>query len=161
MKKNQKGFTLVETLIVSSFVVGVLIYIFSQFVILRKGYNNTFTYNTVEGIYGAKNIDRYLANHENDKVRTLLNGKSYIEITNCTGFNNTDYCNTLFSKLNVKTVLVVTNMDTLRSDLKTNNPYSEGIYQFITTKKEKKDESGYRLIVEYKDDTFSSILLSI
>ena len=47
-KINNKGFVLAETLIVTSFVAGVLLYLFIQFSNLNKNYNNSFKYNTIE-----------------------------------------------------------------------------------------------------------------
>ena len=44
MKKNNRGFTLVETLVVSSFIVGILVFLFAQFSKLKKSYDASFEY---------------------------------------------------------------------------------------------------------------------
>ena len=46
MKKNNRGFTLVETLVVSAFIVGILIFLFSQFSRLKSSYEASFEYYT-------------------------------------------------------------------------------------------------------------------
>lgn len=165
MKKNNKGFSLIETLIVSSFVVGTLVFLFSQFVVLKNNYNRSFKYNTVQAIYKAKNIDRYLSGIE---YRNIINGvgnssRGYVDISNCTThITNNNYCKTLFSKLDVKTVVVSKeNLDNLKEDLNSNNPYTESFYQFIERQKEKITGSNYRIIVEFNDDTYATVVLSI
>ena len=53
MKKNEKGFVLLETLIVTTFVVSTLIFLYTQFSNIKTSYDASFRYNTVEGLYDA------------------------------------------------------------------------------------------------------------
>ena len=60
MKKNSnKGFVLAETLIVTTFVAGILFFMFVQFTSLSKNYNDSYKYNTVEDLYALRNIRDY------------------------------------------------------------------------------------------------------
>ena len=60
MKKNRnKGFMLIETLLVSTFVLGAMTYIIMQFSALKRSYDNSFKYNTVVGLYGIQSLDEY------------------------------------------------------------------------------------------------------
>ena len=67
MKKSYRGFTLVETLIVSAFIIGILIFLFSQFTKLKKSYDTSFENNTIPALYKARNINRYLYSVEGEE----------------------------------------------------------------------------------------------
>ena len=60
MKKNTKGFMLVEFLVVSIFVLGTLIFLTVQFNNINKSYNRSFKYDTVSNLYSAKNIRKMI-----------------------------------------------------------------------------------------------------
>ena len=59
-KDNQKGFVLAETFIVSTFVLGVLVVLFLQIKTVINGYDRSFTYNTITGIYNTSEIKKYV-----------------------------------------------------------------------------------------------------
>ena len=50
-KKNNKAFLLAESLIVTTFVLTVLIYLYAQFKNLMTEYKNSYRYNNVQDIY--------------------------------------------------------------------------------------------------------------
>ena len=59
MKKlNNKGFMLVEILVVSVFISTVLVVLFVQFKKINKSYEVSFNYNTVDGLYLLDNVKR-------------------------------------------------------------------------------------------------------
>ena len=61
MKKlNSSGFMLAETLIVTTFVAGILIFLFIQFTNLGKAYDDSYIYNTTEGLYALEDIKKYI-----------------------------------------------------------------------------------------------------
>ena len=65
------------------------------------------------------------------------------------------------SSLDVKIAIVTKgDLEGLKAALKNNNPYSEGLYQFVK-RDNRVSEDGYKLIVEYNDNTFASVNLSI
>ena len=65
MKKlNSKGFLLVETLVVATFSLTVLVILYTQFKNLIVNYNNSYNYNTVEGIYNLNSVKKYVSQNE-------------------------------------------------------------------------------------------------
>ena len=166
---KNKGFLLLETLVVSSFVIGTLIFLFVQFSNLKSNYEDSFKYNTVPGLYGVKNINKFISNHKKvnpityeTEMKSILIEELYImlydgNICNSTYVSNIDYCNQLMSDLNVKTVLVTNEDITEFEDLLENENFlSEGIYQFIK-KITIKYNDEYRIIVEFDDNTYSTM----
>ena len=59
MKKNNKGFTLIETLIVSTFVAATLTYLFIQINNTLTNYDITYRYDSINAIYNANTIRSY------------------------------------------------------------------------------------------------------
>lgn len=71
-KMNNKGFLLAESLIVSTFVLTVLMFLFVQFRNLMSNYKTTYIYNSVEDIYSLGSLADYLKTYE-DTNNTLNN----------------------------------------------------------------------------------------
>lgn len=164
--KNKKGFTLVEVLVVAIFIITTLVFLFTQFLKLKKSYDYTLNYNTVEGLYGAKNINNYLNNSSimmNDIINSV-NLDKYIDISDCSKspLIYEDLCTDLYTSLNVKTVIVThEDLSDFKTVLKNNTKYSEDLNQYISKQTVKGFENSLRLIVEYKDDTISSIIMEV
>ena len=157
MKKRNKGFILLETLVVSTFIITVLIYLYIQFTNLKKSYDISFRYDTISGLYGAKEIDDYLEEIESDE-------NEYIEVINKNKCDylyfsgNINYCEKLISNLNVKTVLLAsTDLTNLKEKLKTSNPYSNDLYLYVKNINPKQKGGSYIMIVEYNDKTFANV----
>jgi len=169
MKKiNNKGFLLLETLVVTTFVVAVLTYLYIQYVNLKKNYNKSYSYNAVPGLLHAKEIDKYF----NDKlfymtiVEDFNSSTNYIELVssnqcNISYFSNDlSYCNKLINFSNVKTLLIMkTNLNSTISSLNANNPYSNELLNYIKSIKIKNNNTKYLLVFEYNDKTFANILI--
>ena len=159
MKKvDNKGFMLVETLIVATLIISVLIYLFIQFQTIAKSYNTSFNYNTVDAAYGVSNIRNYILSDGYEELLNYQNtaNNGYVDITNCNSeyFEETEYCLSLFDQLNVKTVLFTKNN---LSNLKSKNfTFNEKLKSFINYIKYD-NEKVYRIIVEYKNGTFGSL----
>ena len=166
MKKNKQGFILLETLVVSCFVIGTLIYMFVQFSTLKKSYNNSYKYNTVYDLYGASNVNKFIKNTSSNALINAVNSSTdeYVEIYSegiCNpsylNTNNITYCNQLMTDLNIKLILVSKeNLVKLKTKLTTNNPYNEELYQYIK-KISIKNNNNYRIIIEYNDNTFANL----
>lgn len=167
MKKRNKGFMLIETLVVSTFVITVLIYLYIQFVNLKKSYDISFRYDTIPGLYNTKEMDKFINNaygYADFLEEVDSNDNKYIELVDkgkCDYLyfsNNVNYCENLVEKLNIKTLLFTsTNIDKLKEKLKTNNPYSNDLYIYIKNLNLKNIENSYILISEFNDNTFSYI----
>lgn len=162
MKKiNNKGFMLVETLVVATLIISILVYLFIQFQTINKSYNASFTYNTVDAIYGVSNIRNYILNDGYEKLKTYLNSPNnnnkYIDITGCSSnyFDESEYCSILLNQLNVKTVLFT---DTDLSNLKNSNlNFNDKFKKYVNYIKFIPGEDMYRIIVEYENGTFGSL----
>ena len=106
MIKDNKGFVITEVLILSTVIIGVLIFMYSQFKNVNRSYQYSFKYDTVEGMYLANNIVNYINDGNFDKLVELLNNdsKGYIDITECNIENSNliSYCSSLFQKTGVE-----------------------------------------------------------
>ncbi len=159
MKKNvNKGFLLVETLVVATFCITVLVMLFLQFRTLMINYNNSFKYNTVEGIYKLDSIKKCIyQNEKNSPVIKQLGNKNYIfiaqgnEYKNNIGENN--LCSNLVKAGEFKTI-IYTN-DTKLSGVKEDNGLDRNLSKFI--KQLKNQGKPNRLIAEFQNGTFASI----
>lgn len=161
MKKNNKGFTLLETLIVSTFVVGTLTYLFIQINNAKTNYDITFRYDSINAIYNAKNITYFLRENGYSNLISLLSSSrlGYVDISTSTNVNgNSSYYTLLLDSVNAKTVLFTTeNMTTLKSTIN-DSAYSEELKRYVSRLDFDSDlQNMYRVIIEYEDNTFSSV----
>lgn len=155
MKKiNSNGFMLAETLIVTSFVAGVLVFIFIQFTTLSKKYDDSYKYNTVEGLYALEDIVNYIKSDDaalNYINNNLINFK-YIDLTDCNIFSNKDYCLKLFQIENIKDIVVSTNLVDY-------NYFSGYDYDFIEFVKKinKEGNEKYRILASFENSTYATL----
>jgi len=161
MKKfNNKGFVMAETIVVSTVVIAALILIYTQFVSINNGYYRSFKYNTVNNLYATNNIKKYISSYFED-ITDSLGDDNYINITTCPAeiFSDYNYCSTLFDAVNVETVLVAKyNLDSLKQEINNNNSFSEKMNSFIKNINYN-GNYNYRLIVEFKDETFATLIM--
>lgn len=164
MKKTNRGFTLLETLIVSTFIASTLIYLFIQISNVKTSYDITFRYDTVPGLYGVQDITTYLTDVTYDDLKAALDASSlgYIDITNGTAITNAnqDYYNDIVSKINAKMIIFIKeNTTDIVSKLDTNTTFSEEMKKFIRRIDTGKIDSLYRVVIEYNDNTFATLKL--
>lgn len=161
MKKTH-GFTLVETLLVSTFVIGTLVYLFVQFSNIKKTYDNSFTKDTIPSLYYVQNIASYLEKIDISDITTNLKNHEYIEIESCIfTISSSKYCKALMQAANVKKAIVVKDdLTELKNQLQatSTNPFSETMYQYILSLSTSKIRKN-RLIVEFLDGTVASLQL--
>ncbi len=160
MKKSKQGFTLTETLVVSTFVIGTLVYLFVQFSNIKKNYDISFERDTIPELYYVQNINSYLSKIDITNITETLKTKEYIEIETCSfTMSSATYCKELMQMANVKKAIVV-NGDTtnLKKQLKesTINPFSEKMYQYILGLSNS-NPTGQKLIIEFLDGTVASL----
>jgi hypothetical protein len=167
MKKNSKGFLLLETMLVSTFVISTLVFLYIQFVNLKNSYDTSFTYNTIPGLYATKNIKDYIKDNNYSTIKKDVNKDTnnliYIyndNTCNTKYFNDTlDYCNELMKKLNVKKVIMTSkDLTNLKKGLKENDLDNE-LYNYIKKIKNSADYD-YRLVAIFKDNTFTNLELN-
>ena len=161
MKKNSRAFMLVETLIVSISISGILIFLYLQFTNVNNSYVKTFDYNNIEGLYKAADIKEYIVYNGKNKIYDDINTNKFVDLTNCssTYLNSTSYCNRLKEIANVKKIIITTgNLTNLKNALQSNtymNNYSETVRDFVNKIADESD--GYQIIVEYNDQTIAAV----
>ena len=162
-KLNCQGFSLLETLIVSIFIVGILLVLYTQYIYLQKSYDKTSHYNSVTTVYNTKQMANFLESKEASYVIQTIGGGNtgYADITDCQGVVNIEYCQALLSVLKVKTVLIMENNPSkLINEIKENKTYSETIYNFLRQIDINTDKN-YRLVIEYQNGELGSLNLEI
>lgn len=157
MKKlNNKGFMLAETLIVTTFVAGILIFLFIQFTNLGKAYDDSYIYNTPEGLYALEDVKEYI----NTDLDLLLNIEEnigtmkYIDLTDCNLFKNKDYCTNLFKLENIDRIFITTNTFDKNSITGYNEDFNTFINKIVGEGSEK-----YRLVASFKSGMFATLRL--
>lgn len=163
MKKlNKMGFMLTETLIVASFVIATLVFLYTQFRTVSRSYAAGFKYNNAEQLYALENMSDYLKTENLTAIGLAINETSeeYVDITSCpsNAFERSVYCNALVDSLRIKQ-LIVTN-ENLGNFVKATpniSQFSEEMKTFISSIKYKKSGTNYRLIAEFLDGTFATI----
>lgn len=160
MRKNNKGFMLIETLLVSVFVVSTLIFIYIQFEKVRNSYQTSFSYNTTNGVYGANAILKYLRENGIDNLdKKIDEGSAYIDLTNCPGgyLSNTSFCHRLLTDLKVQKIFYVssdvTNFKSKMDQAAISNKFKSFVRSIKPT-----DNAGYRLLIEYANEEYATIL---
>lgn len=155
MKKNlTQGFMLVETLIVTTFVSGVLIFLFIQLVTLSNNYDDSYRYNTVEDLYSLSNIRDYLYNDVGalNLIKNKVDDEGYIEITDCSMFTEINYCLKLFELENIKTIFIIQNY----LDENLFNNYNDALKRFIN-KISGEGTNKYRILAEFNNNKYATI----
>ena len=179
MRKNNKGFILVETLLVSVFVLTTLIFLFVQFRSIRQSYERSFKYDTVTGMYAASNFSTYIKENSYGTLVEALKSecdgqtgcikKYHLDLSTCPAqlLDEPTYCSRLKEVLNIEHVYFTDEdlsflLSYLDSDAYLNASREEvdinrETRNYIKTIKYDKDVNRYRLIMEFKDGTYSSI----
>ena len=122
-RKNNKGFVLVESIVVAIFVLAFLTFLIVNLLPLIGSYESALNYDTVESRYNAHLIRKMILKDDFCKVRNLLNigSNSVYSYFNgeemCEYLEKQNYCHKLFSKefLDVREVLIT---DTQATDLR-------------------------------------------
>ncbi len=157
MKKNCGGFMLAETLIVTTFVAGVLIFLFVQFSTLNNSYDESYVYNTVEGLYATDDIIDYIKTDSKvlEYIKTNVDSNTYVDITDCSLFTNMEYCKELFSLENIDKVFISTNE--ISYDI---NAYDDKFKKFIS-KINKEGNESYRVVAAFKNSTYATVRFGV
>lgn len=142
MKKNNKGFMLAEVFIVSSFVLGVLVYMFIQTNSIMRNFNRSFSYNTVSGLYITNEVAKYIKKNDTNNY--------------CTSVNIIDYSDDTWKKLkkssNINTV-IIGNLNDIKANVTSNTGISPKAQDFIKFLEEK---DKCVIIIEFDDKTGST-----
>ena len=163
---NKKGFMLLETLVVPTFILGILIFLFIQLSAIKRAYDTSFRYNTVTGLYHAKEFSKFLLENGYDQVdNKLANTTSgYVDITSCPNLGL--LCGKIKKEINAKRILYVSeNISSLQNNLSTSqfdtNLFNSELKKFILQMNSVEPTGKNRLIIEYNDNTYATITLSV
>ena len=163
---KNKGFVLLETLVASTFILGVMIFLFIQFSSIKRSYETSFHYNTVPGLYHAKEFANFLKWDGYLTIDDQLTNstKGYVDITNC--LYSGSLCKQLVVDMKAKKILYVgENISNLKNNLSTSNynkdVFSESLKRFILQMNSVEPNGRSRIIVEYKDNTYATVLIDL
>lgn len=171
---NNNGFMLLETLIVSTVILGTLVFLYVQFVNVKSSYEVSFTYNTVPGIFMSKEIADFISGLGINDYTSLQNRLSdsddgYVSIdpkgTDFTSVNDTNLYKAMVSSMNISYVLFVNDdLTNLKTYLSGNANDISDIFQpafkkYILSLNTDNTQKN-RLIVEFDDETFASVLIN-
>ena len=174
MKKNNSlGFMLIETLLVSTFVLGVLTYLYMQFSALKRSYSDNFKYDTIPALYGIKNLNQYILNNggynkivtESIKKSEPYKSSGYTEFS-CVNLDSATTCSSFIEALEIEKIYLVNDnifKDKINTELSIFNNDDE-LYHFarkINFDTDSEDNNNYHLIVKYSDNTFSTINVTL
>lgn len=170
MKKlDSKGFLLTELLVTATLVSTVLIFLYTQFYTIKRSYDTSFKYNTVNGLYALSNVRSFLEENDIYILTQVLNTTSYIDLKNDNlQTANTTYFNELMTGLNIKYLIFTNqNIDNLINQINNGTALNSDTNEYEDLKKfikridfDNKDTSNnYRIIAEFNDNTFASILV--
>ena len=153
-KKLDDGFMLIETLVVTSFVSGILLFLFIQFNILNKNYDDSYKYNNVDDLYAIRGVSDYLDTEllAINNVITAVNENGYSDITDCEVFAEKNYCLKLFELYNIKKIFITENF--VDEELFFN--YNDGLKNFIS-KISGEGKQRLRIIVEFNDSKYATL----
>lgn len=167
MKKNNKGFLLVESLVVSTFVLTVIMLLYIQFSNLTINYKNSYSYNNIESLYDLSSVIKYLNKNEYNLSPFLTKTTPYVilfENNNCNtnvGFTDS-FCKNLINKTGAKTIIYTdSNIDNIQKylsgneDKKINQKFREFILKVNTPIIQNKG----RLFAEFNNETYATIAM--
>ena len=159
MKKN-KGFTLVETLIVSAFVLGTLTYLFIQIDNSITNFDISFKYDSISDLNNTMVVYNFIKESGyTNLTKSIANG--YVDITNSSMvLGNSSYYNLIKDKINAKRIIIAEeNMVELKKNLSSLD-FSEELKRYI--KRYDNDQAiigEYIIIVEFNNDHIASVRL--
>lgn len=131
---NKKGFALVETLIVTAFVMTIFIFTYQNLVPLIGEYEKMDSYDDIDSVYAANLYKQVILNYTNlNYIDSYLQNHTYLDITDCSNTNiytNNNYCSKMKQVLNIAKddYIFITRYDisNFREELKENEFFDSG-----------------------------------
>ncbi len=150
--KNSKAFALVETLIVSTIIATILMYVFIQFNKVESKYDESFAYNDVDDLYKLDSIKEYVNSLDSESIINIaskINDDGIIIMDkNDDTYTNIEYFDNqvdLLSNLGIKT-LVLTKADINNVDTSSLSKTLKNMIKKIDNKSD-----NYRIIAEFNN----------
>lgn len=102
---NKKGFALVETLIVTTFVMTIFIFVYQNLVPLIGEYEKMSNYDDIDSVYAANLYKNIILKYGNlNYIDSYLEQNTYLDISDCSNQNvylNSDYCSKIKKALSI------------------------------------------------------------
>lgn len=158
MKKNNcKGFMLAETLVVSSFIAVILIYLFVQFRSVNLNYGKTLKYNGVNELYLLNEVKKYMetTDLENLSFKISYGSDKYVVLSDCSSsiFNDPDYCKVLFRSANIKKAVYMKSDNIVFSD-----SFPQDFNDYLKTIRS--NDNSYIIAASFNDGSFANLKMS-
>lgn len=153
---------LIETLMVSLTVTGLLIYIYTQFVSINNNYENIYQYNTTNELYIASYIRDDLIKNGKDSTFNRAKTTPVLIYQNGTSktndyYNDTAFINGIIGPLKIKNVILTyKDASAIKNLVKNSDRYDVSMKKFVSLMKNSTEE--YRLIIEFEDYKAATIL---
>ena len=170
---NKKGFVLVETIVVSVFVLGLFTFIIANIIPLIGEYEKESDYDSIESIYSAHMVRKMILKSENQRIASLatLPSEGYYMFDGdeiCYYLTNINYCKKLLSRnfLDVKKI-ILTNYVISNDFKKRSQNFDRATREYISQMQKYNntglDTSEYdferRLIIVFNDGRITNIEL--
>ncbi len=167
MKKNNRGFLLAESLVVSTFVLTVLILLYIQFNNLTTNYKNSYNYNNVESIYDLSSVSNYLLTNNYNLSDQLTESKPYVivykdESCNMDAGIIDSFCDNLISQMDAKTVIYTSsNISIIQKYVSENDDsnINQSLREFISRVETNTVQNKGRLFAEFDNGTYATIAM--
>lgn len=168
MKKNNKGFTLVETLIVSAFVIGTLTYLFIQINNAETNFDISFKYDDVNDVYNTKIVCNFLVNTGySNLITNLQNG--YTRVTSSNIYGDSNYYHKILEKIGTEYntgkekvwLLKESEISNIQSQIKNStlndSNLSEELKRYISRYDADTNSNKYVVVIEFNNSHIASV----
>ncbi|MDD6224593.1 MAG: hypothetical protein PUB18_06325 [bacterium] len=139
---NNKGVILLETLLVSVFILSIFIFVYRNSIPMMGLYKKLETFDDIDSVYAANTIKNLIVTElSDDKIENSFNGKTYVDVSSCDTINSDEkwqgYCNTLKNLLDIteNDMIYITRYDVsnFRNDIMENNAINANFREYVKT----------------------------
>lgn len=179
MKNNKlidnRGFVIVETIIVAVFIIGICTFLFANFIPLIGDYERISTYDDLDSKYKTHEIRKFILReitNNNDKKSIFTSAVSnnfdyriYSREDFCSKFTNVRYCNKLLGEyfIDVKEIVVMPfKLTNVKQRIKNDTNASRVLKEYIEylpkyNKYSSEYDNYYRIVVVFNDGNIANI----
>lgn len=133
-KNNKKGFILVETLVVTVFVVTLFIFVYRATLPSIGEYEQQNYYDDIDSVYYSNLFKQMITRYANiDYIDSYLANHTYMDVSDCSDTNlysNNDYCQLIKNKISVgnddKILLTDYDIKKFKKEVKSNDYFDSG-----------------------------------
>lgn len=152
---NKGGFALVETLVVSAFVMGIFTLLYTNYYPLIGEYEKRENYDNIDTVYKTDVIKKFINKNRNKSIS--VSSIPYYKDSNsfCSIFSNKDQCIGMWQALKVKSILLTEyTLGNQKNVIKNRTDISNGLREYVDySPNYSKNQYNYkgRIIVEYEE----------